>query len=235
MAVRVAITRAQPEAERTAARVRALGAEAIIAPLLTIEPQRCAASLAGVQAIVFTSISGVRAFSGLVQERGIPALTVGDATAEAARGAGFTEVRSADGDSSSLAALAAARLDPARGKLVYVSGDHVARDLDAELTARGFEVERRIAYASVAVSAIPVVLEEPLEIVLFHSPRAAKVYVDLGAPRALERIAACLSENVAAAARLARWREIIVAPAPREDALLAACLGGQNSPAGASA
>ena len=60
--LRVAITRAQPEADRTAERVRARGAEAIVAPLLTIVPCGYDTSTSGAQAIIFTSTNGVRAF-----------------------------------------------------------------------------------------------------------------------------------------------------------------------------
>jgi len=230
--LRVAITRAAPENARTAERVRARGAEAILAPLLTITPRAHDTSTAGAQALLFTSTNGVRAFGGA---RELPVLTVGDATADAAREAGFTKVHSADGDVTALAALARSTLDPARGKLLHIAGDHVAGDLNATLGAAGFSVERRLAYASLAATALPAELMAPLDIVLFHSPRAAQTFVRLGAPDAAALTAACFSETVAEAARAAAWKSIIVAPAPREEALLDAALGARHSPAGASA
>lgn len=224
--LRVAITRAQPEADRTAERVRARGAEAIVAPLITIVPCGYDTNTEGAQAIVFTSSNGVRAFPDARGARDRIVLTVGDVTAAAARAVGFTDVRSADGDVRSLAALAKTQLDPAKGKLIHIAGDHVAGDLGGELRAAGFDVERRLAYASVAADALPEALSGPLDIVLFHSARAAETFVALGAPNAARLTAGCLSPAIAEAAGKAAWKRVITAPHPREDDLLAATLGG---------
>jgi uroporphyrinogen-III synthase len=224
--LRVAITRAEPEATRTAERVRLRGAEAIVAPLLTIVACGYDTSTEGAQAIIFTSSNGVRAFPDARGARDRIVLTVGDATSEAARAAGFNDVRSADGDVRSLAELAKRELDPAKGKLIHIAGDHVAGDLGGDLRAAGFSVERRLAYASVAAMALPGALRQPLDIVLFHSARAAETFAALGAPNASQLIAGCLSPSIAQAAGKTSWKRIIVAPRPREDDLLAATLGG---------
>jgi uroporphyrinogen-III synthase len=226
MMLRVAITRAEPEASRTAARVRARGAEAIVAPLLTIVPCGYDTNTEGAQAIIFTSTNGVRAFPDARGARDRLVLTVGDATAEAAREAGFNDVRSADGDVNALVALAKRELDPAEGKLIHIAGDHVAGDLGGELRAAGFSVERRLAYASVAAAPLPAALNGPLDIVLFHSPRAAQRFIELGAPNAANLVAGCMSAAIAEAAGKVSWKRIITAPRPREDDLLAATLGG---------
>jgi uroporphyrinogen-III synthase len=232
--LRVAITRALPDAERTAERVRALGAEPILTPLLTIIPCRYDTNVEDAQALLFTSANGVRAFPDARRLHAKPVLTVGDASAEAARHAGFSDVRSADGDVAALAALAKATLQPNAGKLVHIGGDHVAGDLVGELRGAGFTTERRVAYAARAAIVAPPELLGPLDIVLFHSARAAETFVALGAPNADKLTAACISEAVAQAAGKARWARIIVSPAPREDALLRAALA-PDSPAGASA
>lgn len=226
MMLRVAITRAEPEASRTAARVRARGAEAIVAPLIAIVPCGYDTNTEGAQAIIFTSTNGVRAFPDARGARDRLVLTVGDATAEAAREAGFNDVRSADGDVNALVALAKRELDPARGKLIHIAGDHVAGDLGGELRAAGFSVERRLAYASVEAAPLPPALNGPLDIVLFHSPRAAQRFIELGAPNAANLVAGCMSAAIAEAAGKVSWRRIITAPRPREDDLLAATLGG---------
>ena len=220
--MRVVITRALPEAERTAERLRALGAEPVLAPLLTIVPRAFDTEVDGAQALLFTSTNGARAFPRSVRD--VPVLTVGDATAEAARDVGFTNVRSGDGNVSDLATLVKHTLNPAKGKLVHIGGAHLAGDLAGELKAAGFVVERRIAYEAVAASALPAAFNGPLDAVLFHSARAAETFMALGAPRAAELVAACISEAAAAPLRKAAWKRIIVAPAPREDALLAALL-----------
>ncbi|MBP6688390.1 MAG: uroporphyrinogen-III synthase [Hyphomonadaceae bacterium] len=224
--LRVAITRAQPEADRTAERVRARGAEAIVAPLLTIVPCGYDTSTSGAQAIIFTSTNGVRAFPDARGARERLVLAVGDATANAAREAGFVNVRSADGDANALVDLAKRELDPANGKLVHVSGDHVGGDVSGKLRAAGFSVDWRLAYASIAAMVLPDALLGPLDVVLFHSTRAAETFAALGAPNADKLTAGCLSDSVAQAAARTSWKRIITAPYPREDDLLTATLGG---------
>src|SRR4051812_12438776 len=97
------ITRAQPGADATAERVRALGHEALVAPLLAVRAlEDVEIDLIGVAALAFTSANGVRAFADLSPERQIRVFAVGSTTAQAARAAGFRLVLSADGDVEAL-------------------------------------------------------------------------------------------------------------------------------------
>ncbi|MES1202297.1 MAG: uroporphyrinogen-III synthase [Pseudomonadota bacterium] len=234
--MRIAVTRSEPDASHTSERLRALGAEAVLAPLLVIETRAFDATLDGVQALLFTSANGVRAFAERSAAREIVALTVGDATAEAARACGFREAHSADGDVATLAAFVQHLCDPKRGRLVHIAGADVAGDLVGALTSAGFDAERRVAYEAVAVTQAPAVLLGDIDLVLFHSARAARVYAALGAPRAAERAAACLSPAVAEAVqnspdRSIPWARIIVSPTPREEALLRAALASTDASA----
>lgn len=218
MSLRIAITRAAPDAEETAARVRQRGGEPILAPLLHIIPMGYDTNVEHAQALIFTSAAGVRAFPDARRMHATPVLTVGDASAAAARAAGFDDVRSADGDAAALARLAIATLDPAGAPLVHIRGTHVAGDVGGQLEAAGFKVERRIAYTAAQVPTLPNALSQPIDVVLFYSVRAAEAFRALGAsPEGCT--AACLSQAVADAAGPG-WARVIVAARPREDALL---------------
>ncbi len=96
--MRIWITRAEPGAQLTAERLRALGHEPGVPPLMEGQPVGEPPDLAGVGALAFTSRNGVRAFAALSSERSLPVFAVGDATASAAREAGFQDVSSAGGD-----------------------------------------------------------------------------------------------------------------------------------------
>ncbi len=220
MSLRIAITRALPDAEESVARIRALGGAPIIAPLLTIVPMAYDTNVEGAQALIFTSAAGVRAFPDARRMHATRVLAVGDASAAAARAAGFTDVHSADGDAGALSALAIATLNPEAGPLIHIRGTHVAGDVAGQLEAAGFQVERRIAYTAAQAPALPEALKAPLDVVLFYSARAAEAFHSLGGQSA-GRTAACLSQNVAAAAGPG-WARVIVAARPREDALLSA-------------
>lgn len=224
MSLRVAITRVLPEAEATAERLRALGAEPVVAPLLKIEHRAFDQTIGGVQALVFTSANGVRAFSQASPFVMAPVFVVGDATAQAARDASFRDVQSADGDNATLVALVKSALDPKAGRVIHFSGAHVAGDIVSALSNAGFQAERRIAYEAVAVPELPAAYHSQLDLVLFHSTRAVEIFAGFGAPNAPDMKAACLSPAIAAAASVSPWKQVIVAPRPREDALLAAAL-----------
>ncbi len=226
---RIVVTRAEPGASATAARLTALGHTALLAPMLTIEPIAGDPSVAGFQAILFTSSNGARNFAAQATARDLPVFCVGNATAETARAVGFGTVHSAKGDLTDLIELVAAKADPTAGGLLHAAGADLAGDLAGALRPRGFAVEIRCYYKAVQSHALPPVLEYALtasppavDAVLFHSARAAAAFVRRVKQReVLGRIdAVCMSEAVADAARGGRWRKVTVAGQPQEEALL---------------
>jgi uroporphyrinogen-III synthase len=229
--MRVLITRPREDAEALATALRAEGVESVIAPLLAIRAAAgVALDLAGVQAVLFTSANGVRAFARRTEARDLPVFAVGDATARAARAAGFARVESASGAVDDLAALVRARLDPEQGALLHGAGADVAGDLAGALAAAGFDVRRVVLYRAAKARRLPeaaarALAEGALDAVLFFSPRTAATFVSLarqaGVAPALVRLdALCLSEAVAAAARSVAWRAVAVAARPDQPALL---------------
>lgn len=213
------ITRAQPAAAATGARVAALGFTPLVEPLLQVRRLAPALDLADVAALAFTSANGVGAFADLRDERHLPVFAVGEATAEAARAAGFAEVRSAGGDVAALADLIAAA--PPAGPVLHAAARRPAGDLAGALAARGVTARSAAVYETVATPAAgdPAAAGEA-GIVLLHSPRAARLLAALVGrrPRASLR-AACLSPSVAAA--LDGALPAAAAATPDERALLA--------------
>ena len=142
------------------------------------------------QAILFTSANGVRAFAGLSPRRDIGVLAVGDATAAAARAAGFTAVESAGGDVGDLVRLTKQRLKPEAGPLFHAAGSAVAGDLARLLGEGGFTLRRRMLYESNAATdftpaARSALLAGQVDQVVLFSPRTAATFV------ALAKAAAC--------------------------------------------
>lgn len=233
--MRVLITRAAPEASATAARVSALGHDPIVSPVLEIESIPFDFSAASVQALAFTSAAGVRAFASAQSVRAWPILAVGEATAEAARAVGFTDVRIGEGAGDGIVALARA-LDPLDGVIVHVGGEDIASDVVNDLRAVGFTARRIIAYrarfaAGLTRVALDLLTSHHNAAVMFHSARGAESFTSLaraaGIAHAAENLAAlCLSARVANAAEPFGFKAIRVAATPREFALLALLAGG---------
>lgn len=179
---RIWITRAQPGADVTAERVRALGHDAVVAPLLAVSVlPDVRVDLNGVAALAFTSANGVRAFADASGERGLKVFAVGAATAQAARAAGFKSVLSADGDVEALAEGIAARRGELRGAVLHPGAAEPAGDLAGALERQGVEARRLVLYETAPVEVAPTEAEAltQSDAVLLHSPRAAQVLARL--------------------------------------------------------
>jgi len=229
----VLITRAELEAERLARILAARGFESMIEPLLAIRflPQSAqilAPFLAGVQAVLFTSANGARAFAAATPQRDLRVFAVGDATAAVAHESGFDGVVSASGNVDDLAARVIAALKPADGALIHAAGSVNAGDLAGLLGAAGFSLRRAVLYEAVPATTLQEATRAALArgdiaAALFFSPRTAATFVRLAADsrRFMERVTGvALSAAVATSLAGLPWRRIAVAPAPNEAALL---------------
>lgn len=230
--MRVLLTRPRAESESLAAVLAARGVDALIEPMLRIVDVPPPSLPTDMQAILFTSAQGVRAFARLAPAREVPVMAVGDATAEIARALGFAHVVSAAGDVEALAALAVARLDPAAGPLLHAAGRDVAGDLAGALAARGFRVTRAVLYAAepaerLSPAATDALAAGALAGVLLFSPRAAAALVKViraaGLARQSEHLLAwCVSEAVGEAVSELAWRRVICAMRPDQASLVEA-------------
>jgi uroporphyrinogen-III synthase len=231
--MRLLVTRPEPDNERTAAALRALGHEILIDPLLRIEALADAdLGPAPWSAVLLTSANAARAAA--VHPRrselvALPALTVGFACARAARDAGFAEVFTADGDGNDLARLAAQYLAGSRLSLLYLAGEERARDLAAELAAHGLSVRTVTTYraakaTSFAAAVRSALMQGRIDGVLHFSQRSAEAYLDCGRDlieAALAPTHYCLSARVAGPLKAAGAARIRLASRPDEARLLA--------------
>jgi len=220
---RVWVTRAQPGADATAARLRAMGLVPLVAPLLEVRALPGGPiDLTGVAALAFTSANGVAAFAARWEERRLPLFTVGRATAGAARAAGFAAVTSADGDVAGLAMAIAARA-PFAGEVLHLRPAEPAGDLIGALARLGVPARSLTIYETVACPPDEGTVAQIQEFtaVLLHSPKASRVLADrLACHPAPNLMALCFSEAVAAPLRAAGLAAIRVAAAPNETGLL---------------
>ncbi|MFN3859678.1 MAG: uroporphyrinogen-III synthase [Caulobacter sp.] len=216
------ITRAEPGAAATAARVRALGFQPLVAPLLSVRGIGARPDIAGYDALVFTSLNGVRFAPPPAVEAAdqTPVLAVGDATAEAARAAGHAEVISARGDVSDLARLIGRRFKPG-ARLLHLSAAEPAGDLAGAVAPLGIVVERATVYETTEIAPDPDPLRSgQLHAILIHSPRAARALAGWLGERPLPAPAICISRAAAERLELLAGPRPRIAPFPNEDSLL---------------
>ena len=176
------ITRAQPGADATAERVRALGHDALIAPLLAVRAlEDVQVDLHGVAALAFTSANGVRAFADICAERAIRVFAVGAVTAQAARKAGIKLVLSADGNVEALAEGIGQRRGELRGAVLHLGAAELAGDLVGALEKQSVVTRSLTVYETVLAAVDPEVAAQLVQAdaVLLHSPRAAQALAAL--------------------------------------------------------
>ena len=219
------VTRAQPGAEATAARLAALGWTPLVAPLVETRPLPVAPpALDAVDALAFSSAAAVRAFADLTaQGRALPVYAVGTATARTAAEAGFARVRCADGALADLARLLTAELPPA-ARLLHPGALQPAGRLP---NARALPVYETVAAPELPPSARDAVARGGPRAVLLHSPSAARAYAALSAqapaaaPGTATAILALSAACAAPVAHLAARGLLQVAARPRDADLLA--------------
>ena len=209
------IVRPEPGASATANAARDMGLQPIVLPLFEVLPIDWEPpDPRGFDALLLTSANAVRAGGpGLDRLRSLPAHCVGEATAKAARNAGFTVATTGGAGVDSV-------LDflPAGSRLLHLCG---------------FD-RREPSKARSAIEAVPVYRAEEIAIpngfeeiedsvVALHSPRAARRVGELVDRRGLARsrisIAAVSSETAEAAGD--GWQEVVAAEEPSAAALLA--------------
>ncbi|MEO5972072.1 MAG: uroporphyrinogen-III synthase [Sphingomicrobium sp.] len=208
---RLLLLRPEPGSSDSAKRARAMGLEVVVVPLFDIAPVAWdVPDPAAFDGLLLTSATAVRhGGAGIERLRGLPAYAVGEATAAAAREAGFAIAATGDADALRLLGSIAANL-----KLLHLCG----------------EDRRPLDWAVQAVTPVVVYRAEPRarpeglhglagQVAAVHSPRAAERLAELVDERSTIRIAAISAP--AAAAIGDGWERVEQAVAPTDAALLA--------------
>jgi uroporphyrinogen-III synthase len=213
---RVLVLRPEPGASATVERARQRGLDAVAVPLFEVKPVAWEVPDPGAfDALLLTSANAVRhGGPGLAALRGLPVYAVGEATAEAARTAGF--MIAATGDAGVERLLGS--IDPDL-KLLHLAGEErteTAGKLTSVTVYRAREIERPDLSAAAGAA------------VLIHSPRAGRRLAELVGVRdavAIVAISAAAAEAVGSG-----WEIVESAPQPTDEALLALAARLCNNP-----
>jgi uroporphyrinogen-III synthase len=212
--MRILVVRPEPAASATAARLRALGHEPVVLPLLATEPVAWQPPDTLPDAVVLTSAAAVRhAGTQVADLQQLPALCVGEATAAAARAAGW---RGAQPGPGTLQALLDEAIGGPHRTLLHLAGE----DRTEARVPAGLSIITLVVYRA---RLLPLPMLLPVEGILLHSPRTARHLAaewDRLGGRRLDVALFAISEMTLAAAGIG-WRERRAAPHPGEDALLA--------------
>jgi uroporphyrinogen-III synthase len=216
---RVLVLRPEPGASATIERARALGLDAVGVPLFEVEALPWEApEPSGFDGLLLTSANAVRhGGEELLKLRGLEVYAVGDATAEAAREAGFDIA--ATGDSGVDRLLASIEADL---KLLHPCGEDRREAQNARQRIASISVYRAKQVDS------PDLGPARGAVALVHSPRAGRRLAELMSDRASVAIAAI--SPAAAEAAGDGWELVEMATEPNDDALLALAARLCNNP-----
>jgi uroporphyrinogen-III synthase len=216
---RVLVLRPEPGATATVEKARGAGLEAVAIPLFTIEPVEWQAPDArSFDGLLLTSANAAK-FGGeaLHTLRGLKVYAVGEATARAARDAGFDVAASGEAGVDRLLAS----IEPDLRLLHLCGGDR------HDPTRAKQQITRVTVYRAILVDA-PDLSEAAGNIALIHSPRAGRRFAELVDDRA-QISSVAISE--AAADRIGDgWRTVETAAQPSDEALLALAASLCNKP-----
>ena len=230
---RVLVTRPQPGADETAERLVAMGFEPVVMPLTQIVPLEVNVDIepTAYDAVAITSVNAVRHAPPelLAALRHKPVFAVGDASALAAREAGFDDVRSAAGTARELAALIL-RECKAGTRLIHPVGRERTAGFAETLSAGNILLTPVEVYGADEISYPSSALEDtaaggPLWGALALSPRAGKILSGFAGRPELGNLFAstrffCISHNAARPLdRIARER-IFVSEQPTEESVI---------------
>lgn len=224
MSLPLLLTRPRHQAEEFAITLEAAlpgRFDVVAAPLIETVSEEASIMLDGVQALLFSSANAVREFAARTSERHLPALCVGDKTAQTASALGFG-TQSAQGDVAALAELAAISYLEGAGHYLYLRGRQSAGDLSGSLLAQGIMVDEAVLYHQDPVPLSP----QALALLAQPQPVVAPVFSPNAGHRLTAELAACahqrqaplaivaISQNAASACAEIPGAEVYVAPQP---------------------
>jgi uroporphyrinogen-III synthase len=225
---RVLVTRPEPGASRTAARLVSTGFDPVVVPLTEIVPLAPAFPDGDVAAVVVSSASAVRSapagFISLLSDK--PVFAVGDETATAAGAAGFVNVRSSAGSAADLSRDVAAGV-PAKARLAYLCGRARLDTLEAELAEVGFDVVSVETYDTAerlpGLAELGTLDAGPVDAALVYSAKGAACLARLVSPRAgtifRDTAFICIAPRVAKKLAAVASGSVLAAETPDENAM----------------
>ena len=223
----VVVLRPEPGNTRTADALRAVGLEVRQVPLFAVAPvDWTAPDPAGFDGLLLTSANAVRHGGvGLAALARLPVVAVGNATAEAASGAGLAVA--VTGRDTARAVVAEAR-DRGFARLLHLAGRE--RTPTENVDAPGIHAITVYASDAVEPSTDDVRLFEDA-CVLVHSPRAAARVAELVDSAGLDRrrIRIVAISRAAGDAAGQGWAEMIIAPDPSDSAMVAVAAAIANT------
>ncbi|HUI22162.1 MAG TPA: uroporphyrinogen-III synthase [Methylocella sp.] len=228
----VLLTRALEESKRTSAALLREGHEAVVSPVLEMEPTGAIWPTGVADGIIATSARAFELLSAAPDwplpeaRRLMPLFLVGERTRDAARERGFEGPPLIASDAKSLASEIAARFaSPSR--LVYLAGRDRKRDLEESVAAAGHAIDPIEVYAaqpaeSLSDTVLALAERGEIGVVLHYSRRSTEIFLKLARNTGFDTSRVnhlCISHDAAVPLLDAGIHGVLIAKTPDEQAM----------------
>ena len=227
----ILLTRPLEDCHEMILKFQILGHDVSHLPLISIEGLKYETlNYSEFRGIIFTSANAVKFLNIKEIDKKIRCFCVGSATEEKARKIGFQNIFAADGNVDNLKELILQNFNSSEGKLLYISGETVSSNLDQDLIANGYIIERVINYRA---NQIEKYNEDFIEKLKLKMPEITYVYSQNSAINFLKIIEnyhletlwmntnlMCLSEKTSSILNKIKWKKIFLFNPGEEEFLL---------------
>ena len=222
----VLITRPYKLAINSQIKIKALGINSIIIPMIKIRYCNVKIYNDDYKYIILTSQNAVQSIDINPWIRKKTIIVVGNKTKENLLEKNCTDILFCQHNARLLIKLIEKRIDRF-SKILYLCGNHLAYDLVQTLAEKKYKIFSRIVYQSLALMSLVDIqiykIYKLINIILFYSPRTAEIFAHLCQKYHLpmkHKIAICISARCATKILDLNWKEIKIASQSNEDNML---------------
>ena len=180
--------------------------------------------------LIFTSANSLKFINSKEVDKKIFCFCVGSATEKKALSLGFQNVISAEGNVRNLKEIILRNFNSNVGKILYLSGELISKDLDKELNLLGYDIKRIINYTANPIREIDQKFLENLkssvpDILYVYSQNSALSLLNLINKYNLNDVwmntnLMCMSEKISSVLNNIKWKKIFIFNAGEEEYLL---------------
>ena len=182
------------------------------------------------KALVFTSANSLKFLNTKEVDKNIYCFCIGIATEKIALSLGFQNIITAEGNVRNLKEIVLRNFNSSDGKILYISGEIISKDLDKELKSLGYDVKRIVNYTAKPINNIDKKFIEDLknnipDIVYMYSQNSALSFLNLMKNYNLNDLwmntnLMCMSEKISSVLNNIKWKKIFIFNAGEEEYLL---------------
>jgi len=227
----ILLTRPLEDCSEMIVKLKILGHQVSHLPLIKIEKINYKnINFSNYKGIIFTSANALKFLNLKDIDKKLVCFCVGSSTEKKARGNGFQNVITADGNVENLKELVLQNFEKKSGKLLYVSGRMISIDLDKQLLSEGYDIERIVNYEAVHNEKFDEKFIEDLKIntpniVYIYSQNSALSFLKLIKFYQLENLwmdtnLMCIGEKTSSILNEIKWKKIFLFNPGEEEFLL---------------